>query len=121
LADKVRLRAILERAGFKDISINSFDFPVCFANKGGVDEAVQLAMQIGPSGSALAEANNEIRAAAAERLKATLAQHDKNGRVKLGGAASMVEAVRSQVGQVSPNKIKQQTEIKEPAMSVLTV
>ena len=55
LADRERLRKILERAGFADIAIYPFDFPVCFARDGGVDAAVRLAMQIGPSGSALAD------------------------------------------------------------------
>ncbi len=93
LADDKRLLGILERAGFADITISAFDFPVCLASNGGVDAAVRMAMQIGPSGSALTEASQETRALAADRLAAALAPHNKNGRVALGGALWMVEAV----------------------------
>jgi len=95
LADRNRLRGILEQAGFADIAIDPFDFPVCLASEGGVDAAVRLAMQIGPSGSALAGANQEVLAAAEKRLKAALAPHDRHGLVTLGGALWLVEAVRS--------------------------
>lgn len=94
LADRERLHAILEQAGFVAIAIESFDFPVQLASEGGVEPAVQLAMQVGPSGSALAEASGEVRAAAAERLRAALAQHQQDGRVALGGAMWVVEARR---------------------------
>lgn len=95
LADRERLGGILQRAGLADVGINPFDFPVCLATGGGVEAAVRLAMQIGPSGSALAEASKEVRAAAAERLEAALAPHDSDGFVTLGGAIWMVEAMRS--------------------------
>ncbi len=93
LADSARLRGILERAGFTDIAINPFDFPVCLTTDGGVEAAVRMAMQIGPSGSALGETSKETRALAAEHLAAALAPHHRNGRVTLSGALWMVEAV----------------------------
>jgi len=95
LADRDRLVGILERAGFADVAINPFEFPVCFASEGGVEAAVRLAMQIGPSGSALAEASTEVRAVAAERLTVAFAPHDRDGLVTLGGAIWLVEAVRA--------------------------
>lgn len=95
LADRDRLRGILERAGFAEVAISPFDFPVCLASAGGVAAAVSFAMQIGPTGAALAEAGKEVRAAAAERLKAALAPHDRDGLVTLGGAIWLVEAVRA--------------------------
>jgi SAM-dependent methyltransferase len=95
LADRDRLRGILERAGFTDIAINQFDFPVSFATEGGVEAAVRLAMQIGPSGSALVGASQETLAVVEERLKVAFAPHDKDGVVTLGGAIWLVDAVRS--------------------------
>lgn len=94
LADKERLKGILERAGFANVSIESHDIQVCLANEGGVDSAVGFITQIGPSGAALAEASSEIRATAAERLKTALAPHEKNNRVTLGGAVWIVEAIK---------------------------
>ena len=95
LADKDRLRGIVERAGFTDITISPFDFPVCVATEGGVEAAVRFVMQIGPTSAALGEASKEVKAIAAERLKAALAPHERDGVVMLGGAIWIVEAVRS--------------------------
>jgi SAM-dependent methyltransferase len=94
LCDRDRLQGILERAGFAQIRIDPFDFPIYLENVGGLEPAVRLAMQIGPTGSALAEASREVRAAAADRLREALAPHVKDGCVTLGGAVWVVEAVR---------------------------
>ena len=95
LADGNRLRGLLEGAGFADVAIRPFDFPVCLASEGGVEAAVGFVMQIGPTSAALVGVDKEIKAAAAERLKAALAPHDSAGRVTLGGATWLVEAVRA--------------------------
>jgi SAM-dependent methyltransferase len=95
LSDRDRLQRILERAGFADITITPFDFPVCVATAGGAEAAVRFVMQIGPTSVALAEVGKETRALAAERLKAALALYESDGVVMLGGAMWMVEAVRS--------------------------
>jgi SAM-dependent methyltransferase len=94
LADRDRLAGILGRAGFADVVIDPFNFPVRLSSEGGVEAAVRFAMQIGPTGSALAEASKEVRAAAAERLKVAFAPHDRDGVVTLGAAIWLVEAVR---------------------------
>ena len=94
LADKDRLRGILERARFADVAIHPFDFPICLASEGGVEAALPFVMQTGPSGAALAGAGKEVRAVAADRLREVLAPHDAEGRVTLGGAIWLVEAVR---------------------------
>jgi SAM-dependent methyltransferase len=95
LADKDRLQGILARAGFAEISVRPFDFPVCIATEGGVNAAVRFLMQLGPTSAALVEASNEVRAAAAERLQVALAPHDRDGQVMLGGAIWMAEAIRA--------------------------
>ena len=94
MAERDRLRGIVERAGFTEISINPFDFPVCLASAGGAQAAVRLAMQIGPSGSALVGASKATLALAQERLKAAFIPHEKDGLVTLGGAIWLVDAVR---------------------------
>jgi len=93
LADRDRLRGIVERAGFTNVAINPFDFPACLAREGGVELAIRLAMQIGPSGAALVGASKATLAVAEERLKAAFVPHDKDGLVTLGGAVWLVEAV----------------------------
>ena len=95
LADKVRLAALIEGAGFEDVRIDAFDFPVCVAREGGVEAAVRFIMQIGPTGAALGQTDETVRAAAKARLRTTLAAFDKDGFVALGGALWVVAAVRA--------------------------
>jgi hypothetical protein len=51
-------------------------------------------MRIGPTGAALADADDAAREAAPALLKAALAPHERDGTVTLGGAIWLVEAVR---------------------------
>ena len=94
LADRDRLGGMLARAGFSSVAIEPLDLAVCLAQEGGVDAAVQLVKQLGPAGRALAEAGEEVAAAATAPLAEALAPHDKDGRVTLGGAIWLVEAIR---------------------------
>ena len=94
LADRARIERILQSAGFAGIAIERFDFPVCLAREGGVEAAVRFTMQIGPTSAALAEGGKAIKPAAAERLRAALAPHDRDGVVTLGGSIWIAEAIR---------------------------
>ena len=95
LADQTRLHNILEHAGFANISIEFFNFPVCMAREGGVEAAAQFATQVGPAGWALADASDELRAKAIERIKAALKPYEKKGVVTLSGSAWIVEVMRA--------------------------
>lgn len=95
LAERARLRGIVARAGFVTVTITPFDFPMLFATTGGVEPAVKLAMETGPSGAALVGASAEVLAAAKERLAAALAPHERDGALTLGGAIWMVDATRA--------------------------
>lgn len=94
LADKARLQNILESAGFTNILIESFHFPVCMAREGGVKAAAHFATQVGPAGWALAEASDALRATAIEHIKSALTPFEKNGAVTLSGTTWIVEMVR---------------------------
>ena len=94
-ANKDRLARILLQAGFADIVIEPRDVPICLASEGGVEAAVTLVMQVGPSAAALAGASDDVKAIAAERLKTVLEPFNKDGVVTLGGAIWVVEARRS--------------------------
>ncbi len=95
LADRARLAGILARAGFTQLVFTALDFPLCLTRDGGVEAAVRLILQIGPSASALAETSKAVRVTAAERLKLAFAAHDKDGSVALGGAIWLVEAIKA--------------------------
>ena len=88
------IKGSLPENGFADIKIEPFDFDVCLATDGGVDDAVDMLMRIGPTGAALAEADDAARAAAPALLKAALAPHAREGTVTLGGAIWLVDAIR---------------------------
>lgn len=94
LANRDRLQAIVERAGFAQVSITPFEFPVCLASEGGVDAAVRFTMTIGPTAEALIGASKEARAGVAAQLRAALAPFERDGAVALGGATWIVEAVK---------------------------
>ena len=95
LADRERLAGILARAGFTQLVFTALDFPLCLTRDGGVEAAVRLILQIGPSASALAETSKAVRVTAAERLRLAFAAHDKDGSVALGGAIWLVEAIKA--------------------------
>jgi SAM-dependent methyltransferase len=94
-ADPAHIETILTASGFAGISIAAHDFDVCFAATGGVAAAVDLALQIGPASSALGGTDKAVRREAAERLRAALSRHEKDGAVALGGAIWLVEASRA--------------------------
>lgn len=94
LADRDRLAALLTEAGLAEVGIASVEVPICLAAEGGTAAAVRFALQIGPAASALAEADNAVRAAAAARIEAALAPHAQDGRVELRGAIWLVDARR---------------------------
>lgn len=94
LADAARLTNILTRAGLREVRLTPLDVPICLAETGGATEAADLLTQIGPSGAALVEASDALRAEAAARLTTALGPHADHGRVELGGALWRVEAVR---------------------------
>ena len=95
-ADGARVSGLLAGVGFQGVTLTPFDFRVCFSAGGGAVEAADLAMRIGPSSAALAEAGADetVRAAARERLQAAFAPHDRDGVVAMPGAIWIVEAVR---------------------------
>ena len=94
LADKDWLGGMLERAGFEDITIQPFDFPVVLAAQGGAPVAVRMATQIGPTASALTGVGREVFDTARQRLRAIMAEHEQAGVVALGGAIWIVDAKR---------------------------
>ena len=71
-ADPARVRAILDDAGWSEISIEPFDTTV---GGSGLDEAVALALRLGPLGAALREAPqtlDQVRPAVRTALEAYL-------------------------------------------------
>ena len=87
-----RVRGILERAGFCAIELEPIDLSLDLANGGGLDAAVDTALGIGPAGRALDGQPAALRAAAADSIRAVLAQHRVGNAVPLPGALWIVTA-----------------------------
>jgi len=73
-ADRARVEHILSAAGFSDIEIERNDMPITIAPDGGLDEAVEFFLEMGPTGRAIAEAQGSIdlRSRIAEDLRVGL-------------------------------------------------
>jgi SAM-dependent methyltransferase len=62
LGDRDRLARILRDAGFRDVAIQPFTPEVTIGGGGTLDDAVQFAMQLGPTGVALRDADPAVLA-----------------------------------------------------------
>jgi len=91
-ADRRRVRRILEVAGFEAISLEAIDLSLDLANAGGLDAAVDTAVAMGPASRALEGQPPELRAAAAESIRAALGRHQVGDSVPLPAALWVVTA-----------------------------
>lgn len=87
-ADPDRVRGILEGAGFRDVKVEPLDLPL-----GGntLEEALTLALRIGPLGARLRE-QPELAPSVTADVREALARHEKDGRVWMPGAIWIVTA-----------------------------
>ena len=87
-ADPDRVRGILDAAGFADVGIAPLDVPI---GGGDLEDALELALKVGPLGSLLRD-NPDKRDAAVGAVRALLAQHQGPDGVKLPSATWIVTA-----------------------------
>jgi hypothetical protein len=87
-AEAPHLRAVLETAGFKQITIEAHDEMV---SSGDLDDMAAVLLRVGPLGKILRE-NPGLRATAEPRLRAALVKHDDHQRVSLKAATWIVTA-----------------------------
>jgi SAM-dependent methyltransferase len=92
LSAEGRVCAILGRAGFRAIELEPIILSLDLANGRGLDAAVDAALSIGPASRALDGQPAERRAAAAESIRAALAQWQVGDTVPLPGALWIVTA-----------------------------
>jgi hypothetical protein len=90
---------ILTAAGFTDIAITPFDASVPFGEGGtrdaAIDDAVQMAVKVGPLSRVLADQPDDIRARASAAVRAAFAGCPGERSVMIGGAAWIVMAQRA--------------------------
>lgn len=94
-----RLRGILADAGFSDIAIEPFDALIPYGygdtREAAIDDALDLAFQVGPLTRALADQPDDIRARAAQAARDAFAQRPGETSIMIEGAAWIVTALNA--------------------------
>lgn len=96
LGDPGRVTRILTAAGFIDIDIAPFDASVPFGEgetrDAAIDDAVRMALEVGPLSRALADQPDDVRARASAATRAAFAGLPGERSVVINGAAWIVMA-----------------------------
>ena len=94
--DRERVTRILSGAGFADIEIRPFDFPMLFGIGEGrdaqLDDAVEMAFHLGPMRRLLDGQDDAVRTQACDRLRERFADKLTPDGVVLNGAAWLITA-----------------------------
>lgn len=92
LALATRLRDVLGRAGFSRLDMEPHDLSLDIAVGGGLERAVEGALQIGPASRALQDASPQVRDAARNSIREALAPFARGQSVPLPASIWMVTA-----------------------------
>lgn len=94
--DRGRVSRILTAAGFTDITITPFDASVPFGEgetrDAAIDDAVRMALEVGPLSRVLADQPDDIRARASAATRAAFADLPGERTLMINGAAWIVMA-----------------------------
>ncbi|HEV2598307.1 class I SAM-dependent methyltransferase [Sphingopyxis sp.] len=94
--DRGRLTDILEQAGFAGIDVEPFDATIPYGSgatcEAAIDDALDMAFQVGPLSRALADQPDDIRARAATAVRLAFAERPGDKSVLIDGAAWLVTA-----------------------------
>lgn len=94
--DRERVARIMTVAGFTDIAIAPFDASVPFGEGGtrdaAIDDAVKMALEVGPLSRTLANQPDDLRARASAAVRAVFAGRPGERSVMIDGAAWIVTA-----------------------------
>jgi ubiquinone/menaquinone biosynthesis C-methylase UbiE len=91
-ASEARVNRILSEAGFTGIAMEPCPLSLDVAIGGGLDAAVQGALEIGPANRALEGASADVRAAATHSIREVLAPFVRGQAVTLAGSIWIVTA-----------------------------
>lgn len=91
-ADPERLRALLARAGFSDITIEPFGGHLAIGRGESLDSIVVFLQQIGPAAAALRDADTALRERVGASMREALEPHYRGTAVELGFACWIVRA-----------------------------
>jgi SAM-dependent methyltransferase len=91
-AGEQRVNRILANAGFQSVILEPRDFDLDIACGGGIEEAVEAAMALGPTSRALQDQSPKTRAAVATSIRRALQPYQRNEQVALAGGIWLVTA-----------------------------
>ena len=91
-ASEQRVHRILADAGFHSVILEPRDFDLDIACGGGIEEALEAAMALGPTSRALQDQGPETRAAVATSIRRALQPYQRGKQVALAGAIWLVTA-----------------------------
>lgn len=97
LADEVRMRDILQQAGFADVAIEAREIGVS-PGGGSVDQAVETFLSVGPVAGALREAGADeaTRERVAEAVRRVFVGAEQAGAVRMPSAVWLVQGRRAE-------------------------
>lgn len=94
--DKARVERILGEAGFVDVAFTAIDHPITFGEgetrQAAIEDAVDLAFQVGPLTRALADQPETVRAQAMPLVREAFAAKAVGEAVVIEGAGWVVTA-----------------------------
>jgi SAM-dependent methyltransferase len=93
-ANPDRVSSLLTKGGFTQVNLEPHDAQLTLGGGTTIDEAVDFALEIGPTSRLLAEVSTDIRSRVSEDLRTALAPYAKENGVRLGGAVWIVTARR---------------------------
>lgn len=95
-AHQERIARLLTEAGFVDIAIRPFDATIPFGQgrtrSAAIEDALEMAFEVGPLSRALADSAEDIRAQAADAVRAAFGTRPGEQSVMIDGAAWIVSA-----------------------------
>jgi SAM-dependent methyltransferase len=91
-ASEQRVHRILADAGFQSVMVEPRDFDLDIACGGGVEEALEAAMAVGPVSRALQDQGPETRAAVSTSIRFALQSYQRGEQVALVAAIWLVTA-----------------------------
>ena len=95
LADQSRVRGILERAGFDDVTFEDHRRTLTVGGDGPLERAVDFVLQgVGPTSAAMRQADPAVRATVAGGVREALRPYHTPQGLRMASAAWLVSARR---------------------------
>jgi hypothetical protein len=93
-ADADRVTRILRDAGFGSVAVEGMERELLVGGGASLDDTVGFLLQMGPAGAALREADDDLRAKAADAVREAIAPFHGDAGVRMPAAAWLFTAVR---------------------------